>query len=145
MWWGCPFNVAHNLHVDFDAARGGFVGLPPEWEGMLKTSGITEQEQASNQEAVLNVLEFEARRQKLQQPAGAAAAAAAAPAGGAAAAPAGDQFSQPLPEESAALTLQELVSKEDPKTLFDEFTKIGEGAASEVFMARTSATGAWSP
>ena len=143
---GMPFNVAHNLHVDFDAARGGFVGLPPEWEGMLKTSGITEQEQASNQEAVLNVLEFEARRQKLQQqPAGAATAAAAAAAGAGApagaAAPAGDQFSQPLPEESAALTLQELVSKEDPKTLFDEFTKIGEGAAGEVFMAKDKRDG----
>jgi len=127
---GMPFNVSHKLHVDFDASKGGFVGLPAEWEGMLKNSGITEQEQAANQQEVLNVLEFEARRQKLGGESAAGAAAG------------GEQhFAQPLPEESSSLTLQELVSKEDPKLLFEDFTKIGEGAAGEVFMAKDKRDG----
>jgi len=125
---GMPFNVSHKLHVDFDASRGGFVGLPAEWEGMLKNSGITEQEQEANQQEVLNVLEFEARRQKL----GGGSAAGAAPESRAA---------QPLPEEASSLTLQELVSKEDPKLLFEDFTKVGEGAAGEVFMAKDKRDG----
>jgi len=124
---GMPFNVAHKLHVDFDASKGGFVGLPAEWEGMLKNSGITQQEQEANQQEVLNVLEFEARRQNL---------------GGTAAAPEATESrsAQPLPEEGT-MTLQDLVSKEDPKMLFEDFTKVGEGAAGEVFMAKDKRDG----
>jgi len=124
---GMPFNVAHKLHVDFDASRGGFVGLPAEWEGMLKNSGITTQEQEANQQEVLNVLEFEARRQNLG---GAAAASEASE----------SRSAQPLPEEGT-MTLQDLVSKEDPKMLFEDFTKVGEGAAGEVFMAKDKRDG----
>jgi len=129
---GMPFNVSHKLHVDFDASRGGFVGLPPEWEGMLKSSGITEQEQAANQQEVLNVLEFEARRQKLPGANGAAPAADVSPVAG--------QPAIPLPEEGT-VSLQELVSKEDPKLLFEDFNKVGEGAAGEVFMAKDKRDG----
>ena len=154
---GQPFNVSHETHVDFDASKGGFVGLPPEWEALLKSSGITQKEQEENQQDVLKLLEFEHNRQVQQQKAAAAAAAAsaessdastgAAGSGGgataaAAAAPGIDQaYSAPLPDASGALTLQELVSKDDLSTIFADMVKIGEGAAGEVFAATDPRSG----
>jgi len=46
----------------------------------------------------------------------------------------------PVPEESNA-TLADLVSKEDPTKLYKSMTKIGEGAAGEVFVATSVKTG----
>jgi len=46
-----------------------------------------------------------------------------------------EQSNQEFPEERP-LTLQELVSKEDPNALLKDQKKIGEGAAGEVFVAR---------
>jgi hypothetical protein len=37
-------------------------GLPMEWEAMLKSSGITKDEVIDNSDAVLSVLEFQAKR-----------------------------------------------------------------------------------
>jgi hypothetical protein len=55
-----PFNVQHNIHVNFDS-KTGFEGLPAEWEVLLSTSGITRQEVAENPEAVLEVISFGAK------------------------------------------------------------------------------------
>ena len=52
-----PFNVQHNIHVDF-STETGFRGLPPEWDAMLKSSGITRDEVRENPDDVLKVLEF---------------------------------------------------------------------------------------
>ena len=35
-----PFQLKHNLHVDFNEETG-FSGLPPEWDALLLTSGIS--------------------------------------------------------------------------------------------------------
>ena len=59
---GVPFNVMHNVHVDF-TTETGFVGLPPEWEAMLYASNITKNEVAQDPDAVLDVLKFESNRQ----------------------------------------------------------------------------------
>lgn len=144
---GQPFNVSHNLHVDFDAQRGGFVGLPPEWEAMLKSSGITPQEQRENHDAVLNVLQFEQKRQDAARGRGPAAAAAGAAAGAAAAPPtaAGKGISQhdqaPMPEEHTGQSLSDLASKDDPQRIYADMVKIGEGAAGEVFSAIDARSG----
>lgn len=58
---GTPFNVAHRVHVNYNTTTG-FEGLPPEWEAMLKSSGITKDEVLDNSDAVLSVLEFQAKR-----------------------------------------------------------------------------------
>eukprot|EP00727_Mastigamoeba_balamuthi_P012042 m51a1_g7460 putative p21-activated protein kinase (489) ;mRNA; r:146844-149083 len=115
---GQPFNVSHKLHVQFNAARG-FVGLPPEWEALLHSSGISRAEQEQNQQEVLSVLRFESQRQE----------EAARLAGK------GVQVSVPMPDDLTTIPLGELTSKEDPTKFFGNFIKIGEGAAGEVFLA----------
>jgi P21-Rho-binding domain len=42
---GTPYNAKHITHVGFDAKSGQFTGLPPDWQILLKYSGITETEQ----------------------------------------------------------------------------------------------------
>lgn len=115
-----PFNVQHNIHVDFNSETG-FVGLPLEWEALLKSSGISRDEVLKNADDVLKVLEFQAgkgRKQTLDE----------AP------------KNVPLPEESS-VTLDQLISKEDPTRIYVDARKIGEGAAGEVFSATNSRTG----
>jgi hypothetical protein len=54
---GSPFNVQHNIHVDFNSVTG-FEGLPPEWEVLLKTSGITKEKVMEKPDEVLSALNF---------------------------------------------------------------------------------------
>jgi len=110
-----PFNVQHNIHVDFNSETG-FSGLPPEWEAMLKSSGITRDEVRENPNDVLKVLEFQSNLKSENKP-------AAAPG--------------PMPQETS-LTLDQLVSKENPNDMYKDMKKIGEGAAGEVFLATDS-------
>jgi len=106
-----PYNVQHEIHVDFDSATG-FSGLPREWEMMLKGC-ISKVEVIANPDEVLQVLEFQSNFQKDAPP---------------------RNRPQPLPEDRPQ-TLQELVSKENPIAIYVRMEKIGEGAAGEVFVA----------
>jgi len=119
-----PYNVQHEIHVDFDSTTG-FTGLPPEWEAMLKSSAISKKEAIANPDETLAVLKFQSsyikgndpthqQRQTIQ--------------------------TSPLPEEKEQ-TLSELVSKDDPTMLYRNEEKIGEGAAGEVFLAVNSRSG----
>ena len=127
---GSPFNVQHNIHVDFKSATG-FEGLPHEWEVMLQSSGITKDDVLENPETVLDVMNFEAKKQGLAtQPLHLANAAPKAP-----------QQAQvdDFPEDKPT-SINDLISKEDPNGLYSNQKKIGEGAAGEVFKA-TSTSG----
>lgn len=100
-----PFDIQHNVHVDFDSDTG-FKGLPADWEAMLKSSGITRDEVIENHEEVLSLLEFQDNFQNQKnitqlQP-------------------------QPLPEDNN-VKLEDLISQEDPTTAFTDLVKIGEG------------------
>jgi len=131
-----PFNVQHNIHVDFNSETG-FTGLPPEWEKMLKNANITREEVIENADAVLEVLEFANRgNQPAQKNKPANVPISEAKRAGAGKA---DFEVQPLPAEKP-LTLDQLVSQEDPTTIYFDMKKIGEGAAGEVFVATTKKT-----
>ena len=107
-----PFNVQHHIHVDFKSETG-FTGLPPEWEAMLKSSGITKEEVLNNHEVVINVLEKQSQFNQNQT----ADIPKTLPEIG------------PLPQE-ASLTLDELVIKDqDPLKVYKNPKKIGEGFA----------------
>eukprot|EP01103_Thecamoeba_quadrilineata_P006349 TRINITY_DN16076_c0_g1_i1.p1 TRINITY_DN16076_c0_g1~~TRINITY_DN16076_c0_g1_i1.p1 ORF type:complete len:477 (-),score=70.66 TRINITY_DN16076_c0_g1_i1:101-1531(-) len=106
-----PFDVEHNIHVDFNSETG-FRGLPPDMEALLKGSGISRDEVIKNHEEVLKVLEFETKRNEPTK-------------------------SAPLPEETS-VTLDELVCKDDPTVIYSDMRKVGEGAAGEVFLATNS-------
>jgi len=118
-----PYQVKHPVHVDFNS-NTGFKGLPKEWEVMLR-GNISKDEVLENPDAVIDVLEFqsniikqEAQKKQDQEAAGDAST---------------------LPAERA-ITLNELVSKEDPTKLYLKPKKIGEGAAGEVFLATSVGT-----
>lgn len=111
-----PYNLEHNVHVDFNSATG-FSGIPPEWEAMLKSALITKKEVMDNPKQILSVLEFETKRQKeemerMKNP----------------------PANIPLPEETNT-SLNELISRDDPTLIYKGMKKIGEGAAGEVFEA----------
>ncbi|EGC36783.1 hypothetical protein DICPUDRAFT_31335, partial [Dictyostelium purpureum] len=108
---GSPFNVKHNIHVDYNTVTG-FEGLPREWEIILQSSGITKEEVCANSEAVLDVLDFHMNQQQREA-----------------------QIAQMQNTDETNVSLYDLVSQEDPTKLFGEgSTKIGEGAAGEVFV-----------
>ena len=128
-----PFNVSHQIHVDFDSETG-FRGLPSEWESLLRSGGITKEEAVGDSETVLQVLEFQSQflhhqAQTAQPPADSTPFDASAIAAGDAR-PSGSA----LPK-SEGYTLKDLVSRADPNSIYIDSKKIGEGAAGEVFFA----------
>eukprot|EP01100_Stratorugosa_tubuloviscum_P008656 TRINITY_DN35_c0_g6_i1.p1 TRINITY_DN35_c0_g6~~TRINITY_DN35_c0_g6_i1.p1 ORF type:complete len:449 (-),score=214.56 TRINITY_DN35_c0_g6_i1:272-1618(-) len=124
-----PFNVQHAIHVDFNSTTG-FEGLPPEWEQMLISSNISKDEVLEQPDEVLQVLHFldQAENPNKKGP----APRALKP--GETAAPEVTQNPIPLPEERN-VSLQELISKDNPNNIYSNLRKIGEGAAGEVFLA----------
>ena len=52
-----PSNFRQTVHVDFNSETG-FIGLPDEWDALLKSSAISKQEVIDNQDAIISALEF---------------------------------------------------------------------------------------
>lgn len=124
-----PYNVQHEIHVDFDSETG-FSGLPPEWAAIVKGSGLTKEQILANPDDAVKVLEFVAKDVvNVDKPNNSNQVKPTAPTN-----------QQPFPEDKAQ-TLMELVSKKDPHSLYKDMEKIGEGAAGEVFSAISIATG----
>eukprot|EP01122_Echinamoeba_exundans_P014147 TRINITY_DN6348_c0_g7_i1.p1 TRINITY_DN6348_c0_g7~~TRINITY_DN6348_c0_g7_i1.p1 ORF type:complete len:1031 (+),score=156.79 TRINITY_DN6348_c0_g7_i1:192-3284(+) len=63
---GLPFNIKHDIHVDFNTDTG-LSGLPSEWEVILKSSGLKKEEIAQNKDAVLDVLMFQTKYKEQNQ------------------------------------------------------------------------------
>ena len=103
---------------------------------MLKNANITREEVIENADAVLEVLEFANRGNQPAKPKPANVPISDAKKAGAGKA---DFEVQPLPAEKP-LTLDQLVSQDDPTTIYFDMKKIGEGAAGEVFVATTKKT-----
>jgi len=113
-----PFEVDHTVHVDF-STETGFKGLPSEWEALMKTNGLTRDDVQKDSGAVLAVLEYhfnEIEGKKAENKGGS------------------PEKQTALPDEKN-LTLNDVVSKDDPKAIYSNIVKIGEGAAGEVFSA----------
>ena len=141
-----PFNVSHQIHVDFDSETG-FRGLPHEWEALLKTGGITKEEAVGDSETVLQVLEFQSQFLHQQEKEKQAQAQAQSTPFDASTLATGDggpsraQGSNSMPK-TEGYALKDLVSRSDPNGIYIDSKKIGEGAAGEVFFAVDSRTGA---
>jgi len=107
-----PQDLQHNFHVSFDP-DSGYKGLPNDWKALLESSTLSAQEVMENQDAVLSVLNTQINYMT-DKP----------------------QFTTELPESGPeALTLSDLVNKEDPLKLYTNLEPIGSGAAGEVFSA----------
>lgn len=128
-----PFNVQHHIHVDFDSETG-FSGLPSEWQSLVKSS-ISKTEVEKNPEDAKAAVEFydkylQANPDKVAGPAPLNKVNR----------PPTVYETQPLPSEEQP-TLESLVSKDDPNSIYTDIRKIGEGAAGEVFVATHRQTG----
>ena len=53
-----PFDLQHNIHVDFDSETG-FVGLPPDWESKLASSGVSKQSVIDHPAEVFECIKFQ--------------------------------------------------------------------------------------
>eukprot|EP00162_Nutomonas_longa_P015574 comp22353_c0_seq3/m.53937 comp22353_c0_seq3/g.53937 ORF comp22353_c0_seq3/g.53937 comp22353_c0_seq3/m.53937 type:complete len:449 (+) comp22353_c0_seq3:31-1377(+) len=108
---GMPYNVQHEYHAEFDPQTGEFKGLPPEWKIQLENSGISQEEVLENPKVVLDCLKFQNKDEGAPKKAEPASAA-----GG----------KKP--------SLNELISKEDPRKLFNVGKKVGEGSSGTVYL-----------
>jgi serine/threonine protein kinase len=106
-----PFQVDHPVHVDF-STEFGFRGLPADWENLMKAGGLTREDVQKDSDAVLKVLEFQSNFINQDS----------------------SKVDAKLPDEKS-LTLNDVVCKDDPRQLYTDIVKIGEGAAGEVFSA----------
>eukprot|EP01095_Lingulamoeba_sp_RSL-Kostka_P011929 TRINITY_DN464_c0_g2_i7.p1 TRINITY_DN464_c0_g2~~TRINITY_DN464_c0_g2_i7.p1 ORF type:complete len:517 (-),score=195.33 TRINITY_DN464_c0_g2_i7:93-1643(-) len=102
-----------------------FSTIPQNWSVMLQTSGITEEQMIENEDEVFEVLEFADKYQKLQEQRLSKEMGKV---------PEFLPKEQPLPEDDN-ISLEDLVSEEDPTDIYGDWEKIGEGAAGEVFLA----------
>lgn len=53
-----PSNFTHKVHIGFDPETGNFVGMPLNWEKLLKHSRITGDDWKQDSRAVMQVLKF---------------------------------------------------------------------------------------
>ncbi|EPS41474.1 hypothetical protein H072_4611 [Dactylellina haptotyla CBS 200.50] len=53
-----PSNPVHVTHVGYDFETGEFTGLPPEWQKLLESNGVSKEEQEKHPEAVMEVVRF---------------------------------------------------------------------------------------
>lgn len=155
-----PFDIKHDVHVDFSSATG-LKGLPPEWEALVK-SNFGEGDKAAiaaNKDAMVDILQFQTNYQRQKQIEAAKAEAAKAEAATSSSPTGHNAFLEeaeidtltaammdapgptPLPAERA-VKLDELINTtDDPTVLYPDLRKIGEGAAGEVFLATDSTSG----
>lgn len=120
--FGFPEKVKHEIHVSFDPETGAFINLPPDWENILKESGITTSEAKKAPHEFLKVLKFQQHWQKNA-----------------------DESlpitQSPLPSNQQAPLLESLVSQNDAYEIFRDLEKIGEGAFGDVWSAIDVRTG----
>eukprot|EP01102_Stenamoeba_stenopodia_P008981 TRINITY_DN2631_c0_g1_i1.p1 TRINITY_DN2631_c0_g1~~TRINITY_DN2631_c0_g1_i1.p1 ORF type:complete len:494 (+),score=101.39 TRINITY_DN2631_c0_g1_i1:284-1765(+) len=108
-----PIKVKHVHHIEFDNETKDFKGVPAEWQELLNASGITKEEMRANPDEVMRVLDFESKRLSEER----------------------TLVQRPLPNEDLVPSLESLLSKEDPATIYVKEKKIGQGAFGEVYMA----------
>eukprot|EP00026_Physarum_polycephalum_P000923 Phypoly_transcript_00924.p1 GENE.Phypoly_transcript_00924~~Phypoly_transcript_00924.p1 ORF type:complete len:1210 (+),score=220.50 Phypoly_transcript_00924:130-3759(+) len=163
--FGTPFAVAHNVKVTKNA-EGGYDGLPKEWQDLLEQSGIDKKDVLSNPHAVLHILEYHTHQRKraenekiMPTPAmsrvqkGTIAPLPPLPPTPRSAAPDhGDELresSSSVPGDEAdeeaepsVYTIDDIVTREDPTSLYRDITQIGQGANAEVFAGYSIKNGA---
>jgi len=113
---GAPFRVEHPVHVDFHSETG-FVGLPAEWHNWLLNSGIGKTEVLDNPDAVLEVLQRYGDIKSGLKPS--------------------PEETPLMPRTESQLSFKELCNDSSQKDRYTDLEKIGEGAAGEVYIAKS--------
>ncbi|KAL7718750.1 Protein kinase [Entamoeba marina] len=131
--------VQQGTHMTYDE-KAGITGYPPQWEAFIKGAGILKEEieeikkDKEQGDALNDVLKFQLKSepqilekvtgQKVEDDHSSEIIEFEAP-------------EEELPEKESELALEDLVDEGLPQMHYDNFSKIGEGAAGEVFMARS--------
>lgn len=124
-----PYELNHIIHVNFNSDTG-FVGLPPEWETLIKSSGIEKPDIVANSDAVLDVLKFQEKYNKVNQtPSSKIEEVKEVP-----------ESPSPLPLQEQEKSLREIVGNVNNKDLYKDTKKIGEGSTGDVYVARNCKT-----
>ncbi|KAL6073727.1 Serine/threonine-protein kinase pakA [Balamuthia mandrillaris] len=154
-----PYKVKRKVHVEVDAASQYFKGLPPEWEEILRTSGVTPIEFQKHAKEVTQVLRFH------EQHYGGSSIIARpgqknADANAASSSPKQQRTtsnvppSPPVPPPTPFLRHaaeipagfqvtpqnEHYLSLEDPTILFEDLKKIGEGSSGCVYLGKHKPT-----
>lgn len=109
-----PLAVEHVLHVTHDS-ESGFSGLPPEWERILKNSGIKKQDVIDNPQAAVAAMNF------LQNPKADRGKAMIN-------LPPGHEFCELPP-------VDQVVKREDPRRFLKDMKQIDQGSTCTVYTA----------
>eukprot|EP00736_Rhodelphis_marinus_P010930 Rmarinus@m.17798 len=110
---GKPFNVSHDTHVQRDEKSAtGFMGLPPEWEEVLKKSGISREDIKEHPVEVVEIMNFQANGIR------------------------GKPISL-MSEKDLLKKVKEAVrvKKANPRDVYRDMKKIGEGSSGLVYCA----------
>lgn len=99
-----PTDVEHVVHVTLDSETG-FVGLPPEFERLIKSSGIQKQDVLNNPKAAVAAINF------LQK----------------------QQDTTPTPTDLPPAS--EVIKNQDPRAFLQDLTKLDEGSTCTVYTA----------
>ena len=106
-----PVDVEHVVHVTMDS-ESGFVGLPPEFDKVVKNSGLTKKDIVENPEDAVNVINF------FQNGADALG---------------NEPTVKPKPMELPSA--DEVIKKEDPRLFLKDLVKLDEGSTCTVYTA----------
>ncbi|BFU25188.1 serine/threonine protein kinase, putative [Entamoeba histolytica HM-1:IMSS-B] len=141
--------VQQGTHMTYDE-KAGITGYPPQWEAFIKGSGLikeeieeikTDKEQNAAFEDVLKfhlktepqilnqILPSKTSEQNVEEEDDTAEM------------PDIQDPEEVLPEKESDLTLEDLAEEGLPEDFYENFSKIGEGAAGEVFVAQNKQTG----
>ena len=121
-----PREFQHLCHVEYDAATGRFIGMPPTWERLLGQSRLSQEEIAGNPDAVVSALrlytlglEEDPKKDQL------------------------NSSNETITEENALERIGEIVNKADPRTHYhlQGGGKIGQGASGAIYRATRLADG----
>jgi serine/threonine protein kinase len=166
--FGTPFAVAHNVKVTKNA-EGGYDGLPKEWQVMLEQSGIDKKDVIENPHAVLHIMEYHIQQQNkktdkilptpvpvariprgtLLSPLPPLPMPPSTPRGGSSTTedlsdsanlPVADELDEDV--EASVYTIDDIITRGNPTTLYRDITQIGQGANAEVFSGFSIKTGA---
>eukprot|EP00792_Barthelona_sp_PAP020_P005753 TRINITY_DN2786_c0_g2_i1.p1 TRINITY_DN2786_c0_g2~~TRINITY_DN2786_c0_g2_i1.p1 ORF type:complete len:431 (+),score=117.31 TRINITY_DN2786_c0_g2_i1:47-1339(+) len=111
-----PIGFTHEIHVEYDFTLNKFIGLPPEWEVLLENSGITPEEQSAHPQVIIDSLHYLAEGPSAPQ------------------LPKQIDIDQTMSEASK-------ISPHDPRKLFDNMHRIGQGGSGSVYVARRKKDG----
>ncbi|KYQ92738.1 p21-activated protein kinase [Tieghemostelium lacteum] len=148
---GAPFNVKHEIHVGLAL---NLQGIPEDWKELLAQSGFQDFELQQHQDDVLDVLEFHHAYNEKQQTIVTTNTTPSTNSNGNT-----PQFQESIPtspirhanvlaipnspqnlNEDPIVTLKNLVSLENPSSLYVDIVKIGGGSTGQVYVGTSQQT-----